>query len=240
LKRCLVVLKGTLRSGDLPRLKRRLDCGRLCRASASDLGTDIGIDMDFNRINGEKLIVGSHPQNAADIDNLYDNNAVRAIVNLQRSGEPLRGDIDAITARCAQLGNRIWYQREPIRDGDAEDGPESVRARLPWAVGILNKAITEKAQNDTETVYLHCCEGRGRSPSVAVAYFYWFTARTLDQAMELVTNARRCHPFQVSIREATNYILQQCGRNAVNGNISATDRQSIIRYVTTLPAVRNA
>jgi hypothetical protein len=43
LKRCLVVLKGTLRSGDLPRLKRRLDCGRLCRASASDLGTDIGI-----------------------------------------------------------------------------------------------------------------------------------------------------------------------------------------------------
>jgi hypothetical protein len=58
--------------------------------------------------------------------------------------------------------------------------------------------------------------------------------------MELVTNARRCHPFQVSIREATNYILQQCGRNAVNGNISATDRQSIIRYVTTLPAVRNA
>jgi len=71
-------------------------------------------DMNFNRINGEKLIVGSHPQNAADIDNLYDNNAVRAIVNLQRSGEPLRGDIDAITARCAQLGNRIWYQREPV------------------------------------------------------------------------------------------------------------------------------
>jgi hypothetical protein len=67
-----------------------------------------------------------------------------------------------------------------IRDGDAEDGPESVRARLPWAVGILNKAITEKAQNDTETVYLHCCEGRGRSPSVAVAYFYWFTARTVS------------------------------------------------------------
>jgi len=40
-ERCLVVFKGTLKSGDLPRLKRRLDCGSLCRASASNLGTDI-------------------------------------------------------------------------------------------------------------------------------------------------------------------------------------------------------
>jgi len=38
---CLVVFKGTLKSGDLPRLKRRLDCGSLSRASASNLGTDI-------------------------------------------------------------------------------------------------------------------------------------------------------------------------------------------------------
>ncbi len=40
-ERCLVVLKGTLKSVDLPRLERRLDCGSLCRASASNLGTDI-------------------------------------------------------------------------------------------------------------------------------------------------------------------------------------------------------
>jgi len=71
-------------------------------------------DMNFNRINGEKIIVGSHPQNAVDIDNLYDNNAVRAIENLQESGERLSGDIDAITARCAQRGNRIWYQRVTV------------------------------------------------------------------------------------------------------------------------------
>lgn len=69
-------------------------------------------DMNFNAINAH-LIVGSHPQNAADIDGLYNHNGVRAIVNLQQSGEPLRGDIDAITAECAVLGNRIWYQRSP-------------------------------------------------------------------------------------------------------------------------------
>jgi hypothetical protein len=67
-----------------------------------------------------------------------------------------------------------------ILDGDAEEGPESVRARLPVAVGILNRAITEKAQKDGETVYLHCCEGLGRSPSVAAAYLYWFTDMTVS------------------------------------------------------------
>ncbi len=67
-----------------------------------------------------------------------------------------------------------------ILDGDAEQGPESVRARLAVAVGILNRAITERAQQDGETVYLHCCEGLGRSPSVAAAYLYWFTDMTVS------------------------------------------------------------
>ncbi len=37
----LLFFKGTLKSGDLLRLQRRLDRGSLCRASASSLGTDI-------------------------------------------------------------------------------------------------------------------------------------------------------------------------------------------------------
>ncbi len=71
-------------------------------------------DMNFDRINGARIIVGSHPGNAADIDQLYTENAVRAIENLQQSGEWDRGDIDAITAKCAVVGNRIWYQRVPV------------------------------------------------------------------------------------------------------------------------------
>jgi len=68
--------------------------------------------MNFNIINNSKLIVGSHPRNAADIVDLFDYNGVKAIENLQQSGEPDRGDIDAITAECARL--RIWYQRVPV------------------------------------------------------------------------------------------------------------------------------
>jgi hypothetical protein len=56
-----------------------------------------------------------------------------------------------------------------------DESKESLRINLPEAVGILNRAIQEKAKEPGETVYLHCCRGIGRSPSVAVAYLYWFT-----------------------------------------------------------------
>jgi hypothetical protein len=125
--------------------------------------------MNFDRINGARIIVGSHPGNAADIDQLYTENAVRAIENLQQSGEWDRGDIDAITAKCAVVGNRIWYQRVPIEDGQRDP----LRQKLPEAVGILDKAI-QRATGPEETVYLHRRAGKRRSPSVAAAYLYWF------------------------------------------------------------------
>jgi hypothetical protein len=68
---------------------------------------------DFAEIT-DYLIVGSHPRDAVDIRKLYYGNHVRAIENLQESGERLRGDIDAITAQCALLENRIWYLRQPV------------------------------------------------------------------------------------------------------------------------------
>ncbi|CAK9861331.1 unnamed protein product [Sphagnum jensenii] len=188
--------------------------------------------MNFNAIN-VNLIVGSHPRDADDIRLLYNQNGVRAIVNLQRSGEPLRGDIDAITEACALVGNRIWYQRVPIQDA-SED---SLRDNLPEAVGILNMAIQDRVKEPGDTVYLHCCEGLGRSPSVAVAYLYWFTDMTLNDADALVRGRRHgAGPNLAAIREATNNILGA----VVNGNIGADQRAIIQGHVTTLPRVTNA
>jgi len=61
-----------------------------------------------------------------------------------------------------------------IHDGNSR----SLRAHLHEAVGILDRAIREKAKEPEEWVYLHCCEGKGRSPSVAAAYLYWFGENT--------------------------------------------------------------
>jgi hypothetical protein len=204
--------------------------------------------MNFDRINGARIIVGSHPGNAADIDQLYTENAVRAIENLQQSGEWDRGDIDAITAKCAVVGNRIWYQRVPIEDG--QWGP--LRQKLPEAVGILDKAI-QRATGPEETVYLHCRAGKRRSPSVAAAYLYWFgddTTFDLDAACDRVEAQRPDSTTdREAIRAATYDIL---GRNN-NGpdnfhglprqafrTITAVQRGLIQTYVTELPRVTNA
>jgi len=56
----------------------------------------------------------------------------------------------------------------------------SLRYYLSAAVEILNRAIQEKLREPGEKVYLHCCEGLGRSASVAVAYLYWFTDITVS------------------------------------------------------------
>ncbi len=192
-------------------------------------------NMNFNKIGNTKLIVGSHPWNAADIFDLHEYNGVKAIENLQQGGEPDRGDIDAITVECAKLG--IWYPRVPVGflhyslqhfqitqmnhvwcrcitamigmqllglmtifnswllvtelvdiGCQIQDGShQSVRANLPKAVRILYRALTEKAKNANDTVYLHCCKGLGRSPSVAAAYLYWFPKEILTVSFRFST-----------------------------------------------------
>ncbi|KAH9534146.1 hypothetical protein CY35_18G091100 [Sphagnum magellanicum] len=189
-------------------------------------------DMNFDAIN-DQLIVGSHPSNALDIVKLYKKNGVRAIVNLQRSEERDRGDIDAITEQCALIGDRIWYQRVPIQDGSKK----SVRNNLPEAVGILNRAIQERAREHGETVYLHCCRGHYRAPTVAVAYLFWFAGMSLQNAVKCVETARKnSHPFENVIQEVTDKIL---GRPN-DGDLTAVQRDLIQRYVTQLRRVRNA
>lgn len=208
-------------------------------------------NMNFNKIGNTKLIVGSHPWNAADIFDLHEYNGVKAIENLQQSGEPDRGDIDAITVECAKLG--IWYPRVPIQDGSRQ----SVRANLAKAVRILDRALTEKAKNANDTVYLHCCKGLGRSPSVAAAYLYWFPKEilTLDEACRFVEAERPHSTADIeAIRGATYDILerdilernnvvpdnfQKLSKEAFR-NITAEQRRTLQQRVTQHPAVLNA
>jgi hypothetical protein len=53
--------------------------------------------------------------------------------------------------------------------------PPDLRKNLPRAVGVLDKLI-----KDDRKVYLHCTAGVGRSPSVAVAYYYWIEGKNVS------------------------------------------------------------
>ncbi|CAK9198200.1 unnamed protein product [Sphagnum troendelagicum] len=158
--------------------------------------------QNFARITGQ-LIVGSQPQNAADINTLYNSETVRAIESLQESSEDLNNFNEG--QDCRQKG--IAYERVPIID----ETPSSVQTQLPVAVGILAKAIREKADGPGQKVYLHCRAGLGRSPSVAAAYLYWFTNDTLDAACKSLRE-KRTHssetPYRDAIRGATYDILR--------------------------------
>jgi hypothetical protein len=161
-----------------------------------------GVFRDFAVIT-DKLIVGSQPQNAAHIDALYKSETVRAIESLQERSEDLR-DFNEEKV-CDQKG--IAYERVPIHDGDRKD----VRTHLPVAVGILDKAI-EKLNDPKQRVYLHCHAGRGRSPSVAAAYLYWFKDDIdLDAACNILDEKRTKTPdppYRDAIRGATYDILR--------------------------------
>jgi hypothetical protein len=98
-----------------------------------------------------------------------------------------------------------------IHDEDPVTGRESVLARLPVAVGILDKAIREKVNGPGQKVYLHCRAGLGRSPSVAAAYLYWFENYTLDEACNRLRDLRTHSPetpYRDAIRGATYHILR--------------------------------
>lgn len=142
----------------------------------------------------DNLIVGSQPQTENDIDRLYKDEGVRAILNLQQDTDIEYWDVDlrAITKRCNELG--IQYMRAPARDFD----PSSLRTELPRAVCSLDWAISQG-----KTVYVHCTAGLGRAPAVAIAYLFWFNGMNLDGAYNFLTSKRPCGPKKEAIRGAT-------------------------------------
>ncbi|XP_002983714.2 phosphoglucan phosphatase LSF2, chloroplastic [Selaginella moellendorffii] len=151
---------------------------------------DLG--MHFTVIE-KNLIVGSQPQCKEDITRLYEEEGVRAILNLQQDKDVEYWGIDlpAIMKQCASHG--IAYFRIPARDFD----PNSLRNELPRAVAALESAIS------SGSVYVHCTAGLGRSPAVAIAYLYWFCDMDMNTAYSLLTSKRPCGPKKEAIRGAT-------------------------------------
>lgn len=64
-----------------------------------------------------------------------------------------------------------------MRDFD----PVDLQEKLPKCVLALDQLLATG-----HSVYLHCTEGAGRSPTVAIAYFPWCLGCDLDQAAAYV------------------------------------------------------
>ncbi|CAM6057045.1 unnamed protein product [Sphagnum tenellum] len=114
----------------------------------------------------------------------------------------------------------ILYDQVPIKDGC----PPDLRKNLPRAVGVLDYLI-----KDDRKVYLHCTAGVGRSPSVAVAYYYWIKGMTLNAAYAFVKSRRLVsHPNTGAIQNATDDVLQRAN---FQDNLTGEDRDKIKAHV---------
>jgi len=155
----------------------------------------LDVDADYHRIR-PNLIVGTQPTTPADIDRLRDVEGVTCVFNTQQDEdiEYWKVDFAAVEARIEARDMRLV--RFPFVDFSAD----SLREGLPEAAAALDEACRR-----SETVYLHCTAGMGRSPGLAIAYMYWCLDEyeTLDAAYEGLTSIRPCGPKKESIRLAT-------------------------------------
>jgi len=148
--------------------------------------------IDYNRIQ-PRLIVGSYPQSARDIETLRRDEGVTAMLNVQ-TDEDLRMDrFLAEPLENLYAGSGVKLCRVPVRDFDKSH----LQERLPECVRALHRLLEEE-----HTVYLHCTAGVNRSPTVAIAYLHWCLGWKLDSAVQHVEARRSCSPNTEAIQLA--------------------------------------
>jgi hypothetical protein len=113
---------------------------------------------------------------------------VTAVLSLQEPGaDILDGAMARIRAACARPPEILW-RNVAIRDYD----PEDLIRRLPDALTALRELI-----GGGRVVYLHCCEGVNRAPSVALAHLVFERRLELDEALETLLAAHaQARPYE--------------------------------------------
>lgn len=155
--------------------------------------------MNYTRILDD-LIVGSCLQKSDDVDLLATKENVKTVLSLQEDCdmEFFSLDLLPIQERC-QARSDIQHVRHRVRDFD----PHSLRVELPGAVAALSQA----AEINGGTAYVHCTAGMGRAPAVALAFMWWIKGIHLEDAHALLTSKRHCSPRLPSIRAAAADLL---------------------------------
>ena len=81
---------------------------------------------------------------------------------------------------------------------------EELRQRLPAAVAAFAREV---AAAEGGSAYVHCNGGRGRAPTIVVAYLYWLCGQGLEAATATMTAGRSSQPKLPIIAAATAELL---------------------------------
>jgi protein-tyrosine phosphatase len=138
------------------------------------------------------LFVGSHPRAIADVERLRRESAITAVLNLQTNEDMRSVNLNWQPIEAHYRASSIDLVRLPVKEEQIE-----LREKLPECVRMLASLITAG-----RTVYLHCTEGVGRSPTVAIGYLHWSLGWGFDAAVSHVKQARQCSPHLEALRLA--------------------------------------
>jgi protein-tyrosine phosphatase len=147
--------------------------------------------MDYAQIL-RRLFIGSHPQAIADIERLRQASAITAVLNLQTDEDMRSVNLHWQPLEAHYQASGINLLRLPMKEEQSE-----LREKLPQCVRTLDALIATG-----RTVYLHCTEGVGRSPTVAIGYLHWSLGWGFDAAVSHVKQARQCSPHLEALRLA--------------------------------------
>jgi protein-tyrosine phosphatase len=147
--------------------------------------------MDYAQILSG-LFVGSHPKTTDDIERFRRESAITAVLNLQTDEDMRSVRLDWRPLEAHYRASGIHLLRLPVKEEQIK-----LREKLPDCVRALAGLITSG-----RTVYLHCTEGVGRSPTVAIGYLHWSLGWDFDAAVSYVKQARQCSPHLEALRLA--------------------------------------
>jgi protein-tyrosine phosphatase len=147
--------------------------------------------MDYAQILSG-LFVGSHPRAIGDVERLRRESAITAVLNLQTDEDMRSVNLNWQPLATHYLASGINLLRLPMKEEQIE-----LREKLPECVRTLSALIA-----GGRTVYLHCTEGIGRSPTVAIGYLHWSLGWEFDAAVTHVKQARQCSPHLEALRLA--------------------------------------
>jgi protein-tyrosine phosphatase len=146
--------------------------------------------LDLDIVNGQ-LLVGSRPQDAADVEQLKKL-GVSAVLSLQSDSDLSRTGLSWAALWRLQVEQGLEVHRYSIIDFN----PKDLIAKLEDAVDILEDLATRH-----ERVYVHCTAGVNRSPTICIAWLFMRQGRSVDEAVHEVLRRRTvAQPYPQVIR----------------------------------------
>lgn len=135
--------------------------------------------LDLDIVSG-KLLVGSRPEDAGDVEQLRKL-GVSAVLSLQSDSDLNRTGLSWAAIWRLQMEQGIEVHRHAITDFN----PQDLIDKLEEVVALLDDLAARH-----ERVYVHCTAGVNRSPTVCIAWLFMRQARTVDEAVKEVLRRR--------------------------------------------------